>query len=139
MSFFEMYRQNIPMFTPSLSLLIKWHQKYHLLSGRIYGRPERHIDLILNNTLQQNTIPDPNDDLNLTSNYYWLKYTDTYVFPHISRFDSWDHLLELLSETNYTNVRERMSEFNNDQKVFISSKWDEIFKKLIPNRRTNKN
>jgi hypothetical protein len=88
MSFFEQYRQNIPMFAPALSLLVTWHQRFKILSPRVYGRPARPLDLIANTSAAFRDIPDPNDDMNETSNIYWLRFADIYTFPHIVLFRS---------------------------------------------------
>ena len=107
------------MFTPTLSLLVQWHQKFRILSGRIYGKPERHLDLI--NFVDKNIIddrtPDPNDDFNITSNYHWLKYSDTYTFPYLEYFESWEHLFTLLNAANFSNISMNMHRHNTEQKI----------------------
>jgi hypothetical protein len=137
MTFFELYRQNIPIFSPNLDLLVEWHQQFKILTGRIYGTPERHVDLITNLTGLpiDPSIPNPNDDMNITSNYYWFKYSDTLTFPHIVLFDSWTHLFELLDTTNLTDISAKMARYNMKSREKIARKWDQVFRKLVPERK----
>ena len=76
MTFFELYRIGIPIFVPSLSLLVKWELQRHVMSERVYWRhtpsPLRH----------PNT-PDPNSLQDRKAVEYWLKLSDPYVYPHI--------------------------------------------------------
>lgn len=94
MSFFEMFRQNIPIIAPSLELLIKWQMridiKPSILESMVYGTPNRHTDLIKNfaNTTDLH-LSDPYDIQDLISNNYWLKFSDIYQFKHITYFESW--------------------------------------------------
>eukprot|EP00823_Brevimastigomonas_motovehiculus_P006251 TRINITY_DN50_c0_g2_i1.p1 TRINITY_DN50_c0_g2~~TRINITY_DN50_c0_g2_i1.p1 ORF type:complete len:987 (-),score=233.87 TRINITY_DN50_c0_g2_i1:373-3333(-) len=41
MTFFQLYRYNVPIFAPSYSFLQEWHQKYNFFWERIYGHPKR--------------------------------------------------------------------------------------------------
>ena len=41
MSFFEYYRQAIPMYVPSKTLFLTWDQKYHVMDETIYGNVKR--------------------------------------------------------------------------------------------------
>eukprot|EP01040_Poterioochromonas_malhamensis_P016294 gene16294-18465_t len=82
MSFFEIYRQNIPIFAPSLSFLVQLDVKYHLVDGRVYGWPSRYNDLIakVNRTILSKNIPNPNanygdKDYEESANY-WLQFSD---------------------------------------------------------------
>ena len=137
MSFFELYRQNIPIFTPCVALLVQWHQKHKIMSGRIYGNPARSIDLIYNisEISGASVIPNPNDDMNILSNSYWFKFSDTYVFPHIITFSSWYQLYELLASVNLTEVSENMMNFNGRHRQKIMKQWDNVFEKIIPMKR----
>ena len=76
------------MFAPTIELLITWHKSYQLLKDRIYGVPQRHIDIIENVTgiyipINQ-SIPNPNAEGVMESYEYWFKFADMYQFPHIT-------------------------------------------------------
>jgi hypothetical protein len=141
MSFFELYRQNIPIFAPSLKLLIEWHQRYDILGGRVYGNPARDVDLIkaytgLSDEVLMN-IPNPNAET-VETYRYWFALSDFYVMKHIILFDSWSHLLELLSSggagIDLHRVSVQMAAQNIIDKQEISLKWDQVFKQVVPHR-----
>lgn len=146
MTFFELYRQNIPIFAPSLNLLVEWQKEFNILDGRIYGWPKRYIDIINNLTSSQSigNIPEPNikekdkqtrySDASVMSYLYWLKFSDIYIFPHVMLFDSWDHLMELIKNTDLKDISFKMLNENKKQKLEIMKAWDEIFKRLAPHR-----
>jgi hypothetical protein len=135
MTFFEMYRQNIPIFAPSKRLLVDWHQRFKILSGRVYGWPERHIDLMeMYNITANMSIPYPNDDMDIASNNYWFEFCDIYQFDHITIFDSWEELLEKLEFTDLKEVRSNMMKHNLYQRDMIASQWDAVFRRLAPHR-----
>ena len=76
MTFFELYRMGIPIFTPSLALLIKWELHQHVLSERVYWK---HTP----SPLHRPSTPDPNSLQDRTALEYWLRLCDPYVYPHI--------------------------------------------------------
>ena len=53
MTFFELYRIGIPIFVPSLKLLVRWELQRHVMSERVYWK---HTPTPLNKP----TTPDPN-------------------------------------------------------------------------------
>jgi hypothetical protein len=154
MSFFEFYRLNIPMFAPSLSLLVEWNADYEILSSRIYGWPKRELEIIQNFSCQHlhrfckvddpdyvtfQNIPNPNSKNNdLNSTNYWLKYSDIYYFPHIQYFDNFTHFYHQLLQVNLTNIHHEMMEANRERKISIAKDWDEVFAKAVPHRERGK-
>lgn len=137
MTFFEFYRLNIPMFAPSLNLLASWDADFGFMDGRIYGNPNRYEDLIRKTTKAavNNTIPNPNlDHTHPEAAKYWLQFCDFYVFPHITLFDNWTHLMELINEVNLTEIEIAMEQENKKQRVEILQSWDKVFAKLLPHR-----
>lgn len=144
MTFFELYRQNIPIFAPSLELLISWHQKYHILSDRIYGWPKRYLNVIkeyypniddINNRFFN--IPDPNDDLNITSNEYWFPFCDHYHFPYITYFTNWNDLFIKMENLDYQYISNQMYLYNKQARQELVNEWNVVFKELLPNRKRN--
>ena len=156
MSFFEYYRLNIPMFAPTLRLLVEWNAEYELIQGRIYGWPKRELDFIRNfschhlqdkkndyfcsiedeNYQKFMNIPNPNSKAKeLEANEYWLQFSDIYHFPHITYFDSFENLYEQILKTNLTEIHLKMIEENQRQRIQIAKDWDEIFQKAAPHRK----
>jgi hypothetical protein len=140
MSFFEMYRQNIPMFAPSLKAMKHWHWVVDMLSNRIYGNPERFTDEI-KEYVKENGGMMPDDNI-ITPNYqhhernmdYWFGYMDIYVFENIILFDDFDHLMYLLDTVDLAAVAGRMAEYNERQRESIMLKWHDIFNEAAPHR-----
>ena len=141
MTFFELYRFNIPLFAPTVELLIEWHRKYRILKDRIYGVPERYEDLIVNATGKyipiNTTIPNPNMEKVMESYEYWFKLADIYQFPHITYFSTWYELYEKISITNFTDIRQKMYHYNIQNRNDTKLKWKQIFKKLVPHKLKN--
>ncbi len=79
MSFFELYRMNIPLLVPSLRLLLAWHREHNFLWERVYGRPPPLHAAALESGL------DPNAD-DPAAVAEWLAWSDMYQFPHIIYF-----------------------------------------------------
>jgi hypothetical protein len=122
MSFFEAYRMCMPIFVPSIPLALRWHRQHDILRERVYGQPTpwwgwapptnssapdqqyRGDVNTISNAWQQ--WPDPNDDDDDESVAWWLQWADYYVMPHVNRFDSWEHLLELLRSVDLWAVSE---------------------------------
>ena len=75
MSFFEMYRLNLPLFAPSLRLLCEWVRHHGVMWERVYGTPER-----VPHTALDAEPGNPNTNASLE---YWLGHSDYYVFPHV--------------------------------------------------------
>ena len=122
MSFFEMYRSNVPIFAPSHALLCKWHDKYNITFERIYGHPKR-LDMTWK-------LPfDPNSE-DSESFAFWSQYADIYRTPHVELFDSWDHFLDLLEQTDLDKVRHRMKRENSISKQNMMRQWAEVFRRL---------
>lgn len=120
MTFFELYRMNIPLFAPSLGLLIQWHMQSTILSeltwNRVYGHPGPSP---LPPAPAYASWPDPNDDRSIESLRFWLAKSDFYTFPHITTFDSMDDLVQKINDIEHqglwTNISWNMSEFNKRQ------------------------
>ena len=141
MSFFELYRLNIPMFAPSVDLLKRWHWSVDIMSDRIYGLP----DMILGDIQKfvdkhggvdpedvQYHVPTPNKQHEIPTLDYWFPYGDVYVFDHVQHFDNFTHLLYLMDSANLTQISRDMAEFNSLQRQSIMLKWHDVFKEAVP-------
>lgn len=141
MFFFEIYRQNIPIFAPSLQLLLRWHKIADIMKDRIYGHPSRDktaLKMFLGKKhVHSLELPNPNDNHNEESNKYWFQFCDIYQFPHVVLFDSWQHLFSLLATSNMLEISQNMKRFNEQQRKSIKESWDAVFRKILPHRRQN--
>ena len=123
MSFFEYYRLNIPLFVPSKALIVEWSVKYNNMWERVYGDPELLVD----------------NPRNISSPYlntkealeYWLPFSDYYVFPHITEFDSHEDLIKKLETADLRAISKKMREFNRKQKKELKETWTRIKDKIL--------
>jgi len=120
--FFELYRQSVPILAPSKSLLLKWIKKHRILWERAYGNPPRQ------KYLPRYHLPNPNS-FKLMDIEKWLDFYDIYqedTFPHLLRFDSWAHCLDLLKTTDLAKVSHLMRQHNIEEFYRISRMWTDI-------------
>ncbi len=68
------------------------------------------------------------------SAYYWLQFSDMYMFKEIIYFDSWLHLLQLIVSIDLKKVHYAMIEENQRQKKEIAKAWDELLTKAVKHR-----
>mmetsp|Transcript_38290 Transcript_38290/g.89994 ORF Transcript_38290/g.89994 Transcript_38290/m.89994 type:complete len:344 (+) Transcript_38290:849-1880(+) len=78
MTLFELYRMGVPLFAPSLKLLVDLEMKEGIMSERIYWKgapvPASAIDEASPNTRSDRAAVEK-----------WLRLSDTLVFPHIQK------------------------------------------------------
>ena len=123
---FELYRLNVPLFAPSLDLLIKWHTEHQILRERIYGQPQ---------PFRTSTTPSPNSD-SPASLRHWLSLCDWYKWPHVVLFESWSDLMSKLAKTNLASVSEAMSRHNDAQRKELVSTWEKVLLKARGKHKT---
>lgn len=136
MTFFELYRQNIPIFVPSKELLLKWHAEYDILFERVYGLP-----LALPSGMGG---PSPNSDA-LADVSHWMQFYDYYLYPHVIYFDSLPGLVKLIETTDFHAVSQLMKQHNIAELSAQTKAWKNFFSEVVqpgaswraedPNRR----
>jgi hypothetical protein len=131
MTIFELYRMGIPLFVPSPSLLVDWHKKYGILQERTW--PGVHNHPVENSVISRHplstsiiTDQDPNNEFNRDAIMTWIKLADFYIWPNITTFDSFDHLLTLLGSVDFAAVSRDMLLFSAREEIEIRSKWEKI-------------
>ncbi|KAG2388533.1 hypothetical protein C9374_000697 [Naegleria lovaniensis] len=123
MSFFEYYRLNIPLFVPSLSLMIKWQLEHNNMWERVYGDPERVVKM-------DDGIPSPYEN-SKASLEYWLKYSDYYTFPHIQTFDNFEDLIYKIENSDLKAISDNMKVFNAKQREELKATWTKIKNNIL--------
>jgi hypothetical protein len=124
---------NIPLFFPSIDLLTKWHLKYDIIVERTWDKALTGIGKNRSTIPpydRKSTVPDPNNEYDYFSIYYWLKYADFYQWPYITYFHSIDDLTLKLVNTNLTYISEKMSEYNHQKRLAILSDWKTILDRI---------
>ena len=122
----ELYRLNIPLFAPSLDLLIKWQIRHNILWERIYGWPE---------PTGTSKAPSPNSD-SVLSLKYWLSKCDWYHWPHVVLFSSWDDLMHKLTTTDLVKTSKAMMQHNADERSTLVNAWRPLLTRARMNGKT---
>ena len=119
-SFFELYRANIPIFIPSCELLTRWTLEHGIMWERVYGTPPRlvHSD--------EPDAPHTNESL-----HYWLSKSDFYLFPHVQLFNSWAECLQMLRSVDLRRVSRQMVAANARQRADIKVQWAAILESAV--------
>jgi hypothetical protein len=110
MSAFEHYYQSIPLFFPSQT----FQEKIYLDNDRM-----------LSEILFPNTILNFDPKL--------IAYADWYNpqnMPFVNFFESYEHLIELLSAANLSEISESMSNFNLLRVSNVYSQWSKVLEKI---------
>eukprot|EP00605_Chrysophyceae_sp_TOSAG23-4_P001439 GSChrysophyteH1.ASY1.ANO1.1567.1 assembled CDS len=128
MTFYEFYRMGVPIFVPSIDLLSK-----SLISGFYDGR------------LRQNAIPglfthDPNNEFSQDAVRAWVKLSDYYTWPHVTTFDSFDHLVTMLSCCTSTGTLQqtsrKMQQFMGEVADITKDAWTAVLQGVEEDRRS---
>ena len=128
MSFFEQYTMGVPIFAPSLELLVKLHIDHHLVYDRTIGYMQMLSGSYLPRHPSYGGPPklDPNDDFSEESIRYWLSFSDFQQVPHVTHFASAEHLVETLhsmTTTQLITISDRMMQFNRQRLKRILQYW----------------
>ena len=132
MSLFEYFAMNIPMFVPTLELLVKW-QTQHLIMDELSW------NCVLSSCNKSSSISahprsphqlDPNDVLNPAALRYWLKFADFYQWPGMIYFQDWEDLVEKSLNTNLLEVSAIMREHRRNETQKVLKMWQNILRPL---------
>lgn len=163
MSFFELYRMGVPLFAPSLELLVQWEREHAVMAERIYWarapRPLARGPLPAASPAATQSANDaeaaggagggagrahgrkprsrslsPNTRKSTRAMRHWLALSDIYAFPNVTHFDSWEHLLQLLRTTDLTAVSEAMGRANAEQLAELRRTWRRLFLRMFGGR-----
>ena len=126
MTFFELYRMNMPLLVPSKRLMIEWHLRHNLLSELTYPAPPGQPSP-LPPAFGYEHWPDPNNSTDVRSLDFWLSYADVYTFSHLTYFDSVDDLVAKARALHVSNgwrgISEAMAAANARQLRSLTRMW----------------
>ena len=129
--FTELYRMNVPLFVPSLQLLIEWEMSERVLVDRVFLNSTKSLKeggSIMG--AKKEGIPDPNT-YSRDALTYWLNLLEYYNMPGVQYFDSVGHLLDLLiKDRSLWKFSDQMKQQNNAVKEIIESSWKSIVEKF---------
>jgi len=139
MSFFEFYRLEVPMFVPSPDLLTEWHMTYRAVNERtwnsVFGILASQSVLSKHPLSTSNMNHDPNNDMSRDAVREWLGLADFYQVPHVTQFDSWDHLMQLLVTCDLNAISKRMRSYNVESAETIKNNWKEVLARVRKGKR----
>jgi hypothetical protein len=124
MTFFELYRMGIPIFVPSLALLVRWEQQSHIMSERIYWKRTP-------SPLLKPSTPDPNSLQDRAALEHWLRLSDYYVYPHVQYFESADDLAAKLASADFAAIAAKMRRHSAEMAPIMRAKWRTVMRKLF--------
>lgn len=137
MSFFEQYKMGIPIFVPSLQLLIRWQMRFLFVGEKGWkfntkSVIPRHPNASSGYAHYRAGVPywDPNDDDSYGAIAHWLSYSDYYNYPHVIYFDSWEELADKLESTDFRAVSEAMHEYSKYLEDYVIHQWKTVFKRI---------
>jgi len=132
MTFFEVYRMNIPTFVPSKKLLIEWHLQHGLLTEMTWPLPSGAGSPVPPFPAHAHW-PDPNNDTSVASLTFWLDFADLYTFEHLIEFDDLDDLVAKARSMDETDswhaVSSAMAETNRASLDASVRQWRDV---LLP-------
>ncbi|ELU01816.1 hypothetical protein CAPTEDRAFT_203186 [Capitella teleta] len=130
MSLFEHYRMNVPIFAPSVELLIEWHQKHNILREKTWNGVTNRTIVSQGSHISahdsQKHLPDPNNDTDPESLKYWIPFSDFYQWPHVIIFNTLDELIIKMRTTDLNTVSQLMKQHNLQEKERVMNIWKKV-------------
>ena len=74
--------------------------------------------------------PDKQASVDPEAEYYWLQFSDFYEWPHITYFDSYDHLEEILDNMNFSAIHDKMMSENKRREGVLKYNWCKVISKM---------
>ena len=81
MSIMEYYRMGLPVFAPSLRLLVDWQMNFKVMDELLWNCVQQSCEkptVIKAHRDSPHVGTDPNDIMNKTNLLYWLRFADFY-------------------------------------------------------------
>jgi hypothetical protein len=125
--FTDLYAVQIPIFVPSVNLLITW----------------KNLDQVFDETTKENFFCSNSSDINPSRNTqhkyspneksdisykYWMNFSEYYQMPFVTVFNSWSDLILKLKTTDLKQISENMKNFNKIREADLLDNWCRIIK-----------
>jgi hypothetical protein len=127
----ELYALEIPMFVPSVKFILDLGilDDLFLTSGYYCGNL-RFEDIPKSHPDNNNTFPFSPEDHSRAAREYWTSFADIYQWKHIQHFDSFDHLISLLDQSDFQEISEKMHQANIIREKELTENWKKVFSKI---------
>jgi len=124
----EAYALGIPLFVPSLDLLMQPKGEF---AGLLYDRKVSDIfycgpavEVPPPHPGQPHPFSPESDDP--AARRYWYGFAEFYTRPHITIFDCFDDLLRKLDAADFADIHRKMMSENARQKQQLTAAWDAV-------------
>lgn len=144
--FTELYSLGIPLFVPSPKYFLENHGMGHDRTST--SEPYCDKDPNLEEKMRPNIdlgysehLYSPNIEMNQDpeAEMYWMQYADFYDWPHITYFDSINHLKDLLLNADLKTIHEKMLEELKLRKLKVTQAWCDISNRISDRKVNYKN
>ena len=134
----EVYNMAIPLFVPSPRFYLNYIQKGKRGMGHdrtSTSEPYCHTDTKLELKMRPEISVhgySPNVDMveDPESEMYWMQFADFYDWPYITYFDNYDHLKDLLENSDLKVIHENMKQEVALREQIVSQNWCDIAKRI---------
>eukprot|EP00326_Haptolina_ericina_P010976 CAMPEP_0181218570 /NCGR_PEP_ID=MMETSP1096-20121128/27766_1 /TAXON_ID=156174 ORGANISM="Chrysochromulina ericina, Strain CCMP281" /NCGR_SAMPLE_ID=MMETSP1096 /ASSEMBLY_ACC=CAM_ASM_000453 /LENGTH=160 /DNA_ID=CAMNT_0023310799 /DNA_START=75 /DNA_END=557 /DNA_ORIENTATION=- len=113
----------LPIFAPSLRLLIEWEHAQKVMTERVYWSATT-------SPLRQPPTPNPNSR-ELPSLWHWLNLSDPYTFPHVTYFDSAADLVHQMQAADLGAISSRMQRHSAQTGRAVRARWRRVLSSLF--------
>ena len=137
-SIVDFYAINMPIFVPSIEFLIKLNitDERRLQSDCCLKMPDPiTFDRQLENNLSTTHPFSPNSD-EYSALKYWLQFSDYYVWPFVTAFDSFEDLIEKLKAADLPRISRKMKAHNLVKEADLLNNWCRLTKAIAKSPRT---
>ncbi len=136
----ELYALGVPMLFPSPKFFLHYYEKGRKRAGLGHDRTMTSEPYCKNSPNLEgamrpkvddsfsNHVYSPNVDMadDPEAEMYWLQFADFYDWPHITYFDSYDHLRTLMLEADFKAIHEAMEDELKFKKLKVDKTWCDI-------------
>ena len=132
----ELYAMHIPLFVPSIDLLIEMHLSGHILNKLTLNRLRlaHGEDVKGGIRSKKSNGTDPNAEWSAQSLLQWLPLADYYQWPHIVHFSSIGDLLEKIDDLDLQEITRDMQTHNKVLKEKLHQQWLGVLNQTMPHR-----
>jgi hypothetical protein len=116
MTFIELYAIGIPLFVPTVELLVDWHMTQHLLTYITWSNVTRAVD-------GQPSQPFANNRKDRDALLHWFQFNQPYQMPHVQQFSSVSDLFERLRTADLGSISRSMHVHSAERLRRLKSEW----------------
>ena len=126
--FCEIYQMNIPIFIPTIELLVDiWQKDWKILYSRTLNKLREALGVNATVTGVEKD-SDPNQEIDPEITKKWVNLADLYQLPHTVQFSTIADLVRKLKNANLREMSRNMKATNKERRKDILEKWRAVLK-----------